>query len=175
MANTLFRDNSFEPLLGDLKIRLATPVGQVTFWVFLVIGILVCGGTPIWVEAIKLWLGFATDTENLRTAINCYFPAIGGAAAAQLMFAGRQKYLTSFSFFAAFFFFISSILTLLLGKFPATRWTWAFGLLAAVLAILMWWIANGLDETFRDNITPDAAVGGSPRTTLVGDTKGFTT
>lgn len=169
--------SSFGFLFSDLKIRLVTPVGQVTFWVFLVIGIIVCGGAPIWVEIVRWHIGATPDAENIRTAINCYFPAIGGAAAAQLMFAAenRQKYLTSFSFLAAFFFFIFSVLTLSLEKKPATYLAWCVGLVACLLAIVTWWIANGLDPTFQDMTDLDAPLGGSPSSPLAGDTTGFTT
>jgi hypothetical protein len=87
----------------------------------------------------------------------------------------RQKYLTSFSFLSAFFFFISSILTLSLEKRPATSLAWFVGLVACLLAIVMWWIANGLDRTFQDIVDLDAPLGGSPDNPLAGDTTGFTT
>ena len=169
--------SSFGFLFSDLRTRFITPVGQVTFWVYLLIGIVVCGGAPIWVELFRLKVGVSPDAENIRTAVNCYFPAIGGAAAAQLMFAAesRQKYLTSFSFLAAFFFFISSILTLSLEKRPVTYWAWFVGIVACLLAILMWWIANGLDRAFQDNVDPDAPLGGPPDTPLAGDTTEFAT
>ena len=169
--------SSFGFLFKDLHTRLVAPVGQVTFWVFLLIGIVVCGGAPIWVELFRWGVGITLDAENIHTAINCYFPAIGGAAAAQLMFAAdnKQKYLTSFSFLAAFFFFISSILTLSLEKPPATSWAWFLGIVGCLLAVMMWWIANGLDRTFQDIIDPDAPLGGPPETPLAGDTTGFAT
>jgi hypothetical protein len=169
--------SSFGLLFSDLRNRLITPVGQVTFWVYLLIGIVVCGGAPIWVELFRLQVGANLDAENLRTAVNCYFPAIGGAAAAQLMFAAesRQKYLTSFSCLAAFFFFIFSILTLSLEKKPVTCLAWIVGIVACLLATLMWWIANGLDRTFQDVIDPDAPVGGAPEAPLSGNTTGFAT
>lgn len=178
MAELLKRSaNSFGFLYNDLRTRFATPVGQVTFWVYLLIGILVCGGAPIWVELVRFRLGATPDAENIRTAINCYFPAIGGAAAAQLAFAdeSRQKYVTSFSFFAAFFFFIFSILTLSLETKPATCRAWFIGLVGCLLAIFMWWIANGLDRTYQDIVNSDASLGGPPDKPLAGDTSGFAT
>lgn len=177
MAPAQRHGSSFVLLWTDLRTRFVTPIGQVTFWVFLLIGIIVCGGAPIWCELFRLKVGATVDTENLRTAVNCYFPAIGGAAAAQLMFAAenRQKYLTSFSFLAAFFFFIATILTLALEKAPPTCFHWFIGVLLSIFAILMWWLANGLDRTFRDDLNPDAPLGGSPDAPLVGNTAGFTT
>lgn len=169
--------SSFGFLFSDLHTRFITPVGQVTFWVYLLVGIVVCGGAPIWVELVRLRMGVSPDAENIRTAVNCYFPAIGCAAAAQLLFAAesRQKYLTAFGFFATFVFSIFSILTLLMERKPATIWSWVVGIVACLLAILMWWIANGLDRTFQDNVDPDAPLGGSPDNPLAGDTTEFAT
>ena len=167
--------SSFGFLFSDLLTRFITPVGQVTFWVYLLIGIVVCGGAPIWVELFRMHTGITPDAENIRTAINCYFPAIGGAAAAQLMFAAKPKYLLSFSVLAAFFFSISSILTLGLERKPVTFGTWLVGIVCCLLAILMWWLANGLDPTFQDNVDLDAPLGGSPDTPLAGDTTEFAT
>ena len=168
--------NSFRPLGRDLCARMATPFGQVTFWVYLLIGIILCGGVPIWVELLRHFaIGATQNTESIRTAINAYYPAIGCAAAVQLAFAsGEKKYLNSFSFFAAFFFFVFSGLTLFLEKTPVTPSSWVIGIAGCVLAIAMWWIANGLDPTYQDTVDPDAPLGGSPQSPLVGDTTGFT-
>jgi|HubBroStandDraft_1064217.scaffolds.fasta_scaffold491198_1 hypothetical protein len=167
--------NSFGLLYSDFCTRFTTPVGQVTFWVYLLIGILVCGGAPIWVELFRFGIGVTQNSENIRTAINCYFPAIGCAAAVQLAFAAeyKQKYLTSFSFFAAFFFFILSILTLALEMKPVTCLAWFVGVVGCLLAILMWWIANGLERTYLDTVDPDAPLGGPTDNPLSGDTTGF--
>jgi len=170
----LQRQNSWRILYNELCVRVRTPAGQVTFGVFLVLGIIICGGAPIWVELVRFVVGATPDTESIRTAINCYFPAIGCAAAVQLAFAdeNRQKYLTAFSYLATFFFFICSILTLLLERKPVTCRAWFIGVSLSLLAILMWWIANGLDRTFQD-FDPGDAVGGAPGKSLPGDTSGF--
>ncbi|HUZ96199.1 MAG TPA: hypothetical protein VMU57_14930 [Edaphobacter sp.] len=42
--------NSFLFLFNDLRARFITPIGQVTFWVYRLIGIVVCGGAPVWVD-----------------------------------------------------------------------------------------------------------------------------
>jgi hypothetical protein len=168
------QQNSWWILCQELQDRFRAPAGQVTFGVFLLVGIVTCGGAPVWVELVKFLAGATPDTENIRTAMNCYFPAIGCAAAVQLAFAGesRQKYLTAFSYLATFFFFISSILTLLLEKRPATCRAWVIGIVLSLLAIATWWIANGRERTFQD-FDPSSALGGEPQKSLSGDTSGF--
>lgn len=168
------RGNSWIILCTELRDRIRAPIGQVTFSVFLLVGIVTCGGAPVWVELVRFLAGVTADTENLRTAINCYFPAIGCAAAVQLAFAGesREKYLTAFSYLATFFFFISSVLTLLLEKKPPTQRAWVIGITLSLLAIAMWWVANGRERTFHD-FDPSSALGGEPEKPLPGDTSGF--
>jgi 4-amino-4-deoxy-L-arabinose transferase-like glycosyltransferase len=58
---------------------------------------------------------------------------------------------------------------------PTTFWSWVVGIVACLLAILMWWIANGLDRTFQDNLDPDAPLGGSSENPLAADTTEFAT
>jgi hypothetical protein len=168
------RKSSFSILYKELCTRIGTPAGQFSFWVYLLIGIVICGGAPIWVELLRFTIGVTRDTENIRTAVNCYFPAIGCAAAVQLAFAdeNRRKYLTAFSYLATFFFSILSLLTLFLEKKPVTCRAWFIGIALSLLAILMWWIANGLDRTFQD-FNPESPVGGPPQNPLAGDTSGF--
>jgi hypothetical protein len=60
--------SSLRFLFNDLGTRPITPVGQVTFWVYLLIGIVVCGGAPIWVEFFRLYVGVTSDSENIRSA-----------------------------------------------------------------------------------------------------------
>jgi hypothetical protein len=167
-------ENSWQLLCAELGDRFKAPIGQVTFGVFLLVGIITCGGAPVWVELVRFLVGNTADTENLRTAINCYFPAIGCAAAVQLAFAAesRQKYLTAFSFLATFFFFISSLLTLVLERKPPTPRAWFIGIVLSLLAIAMWWVANGRERIFQD-FDPSSALGGAPEKTLTGDTSGF--
>jgi hypothetical protein len=54
-------------------------------------------------------------------------------------------------------------------------WSLVVGTVACLLAIIIWWIANGLDPTFQDNIYYDAPLGGPPDAPLIGDTTEFAT
>jgi hypothetical protein len=177
--------NTFPALGKDLRQRFLTPVGQVSFWVYLLIGVVLFGGVPIWVEVVRYFL-FHPDAANpnqanphlpaIRTAINAYFPAIGCAAAIQLSFAGMitKKYLAAFGLFTACIFAGSSALALIYQQ-PLSDWTsLLWGGAFSLLAILQWWIANGLDETFQDAFNPEAAVGGSPASEVKGSVEGFT-
>jgi len=174
-------DNSFVLLGRELRQRLATPLNQFSFWVFVLIGVILSGGIAIWVEVAKFipGIGAVPHVETLRTALDTYFPAIGCAAAVQLAFAAEhKKYLVSFGYLVTVFFAVSSVLMLLLEKTPATFISWSSDAIGCLLAILMWCIANGLDVTYQDTApNPDAPVGGPVQTltSLPGDTSGFAT
>lgn len=170
--------NSFVPLGRELRLRLVTPCLQVSFWAYLLLGIILCGGVAIWVEVLKYLahVGGIATSESIRTAINAYFPAIGCAAAVQLAFASEnKKYLLSFSLLIAALFAAFSLVVLFLQKTPVTRLSFTAGIVGSLLAVLTWWIANGLESTYQDTVDPDAAVGGTTQATLPGDTSDFKT
>jgi hypothetical protein len=171
-------DNSFLLLRQELRQRLARPIRQFSFWVYILIGVVLFGGIAVWVELAKLipGIGATAHVESIRTAIDTYFPAIGCAAAVQLAFAAEnKKYLVSFGYLVTVFFAVSSVLLILLERTPATLFSWIGDLIGCFLAILMWWIANGLDRTYRDILDPEAPLGGSLETPIPGDTSGFNT
>lgn len=170
--------NSFVMLGRELQLRIRRPVAHFSFWVFIVLGVILFGGIAIWVELVKLipGIGGTPHLESLRTAIDTYFPAIGCAAAVQLAFAGEnKKYVVSFGYLVTVLFAVFAVLMILLEKTPSTFWSWFFGVLCCVLAIFMWWIANGLERTFQDIVDADAPLGGPVDAPLGGDTTGFNT
>jgi hypothetical protein len=171
--------NSFVLLGRELRQRIKRPVGHFSFWVFILLGVILFGGIAIWVELVKLipGIGGTPRIESLRTAIDTYFPAIGCAAAVQLAFAGEsKKYLVSFGYMVTVLFAVFAVLMILLERTPATVLSWFFSIVCCLLAIFMWWIANGLDRTFQDIVVNmEAPVGGPVEAPLTGDTAGFNT
>ena len=165
--------NSFLPLGRELRLRFFTPWLQVSFWAYLILGIVLCGGVAIWVEVLK-YLAHIGGAESIRTAINAYFPAIGCAAAVQLAFAAEtKKYLLSFSLLIAALFAAFSLVVLLLERTPVSSFSFVAGIVGSLFAVLTWWIANGLEPTYQDIVDPEAAVGGATQDPLPGDTSDF--
>lgn len=167
--------NSFALLGRDLRDRLRGPVGSFTFWTFILFGIVVFGGLAIWIEVVKYSIGLAgtVSGEGVRTAVNTYFPAVGCAAAQQILIAEKQRtYLRSFGYATSVTLFIFCIFAFLLQVWhPYLSLT--FGIGCSIAAVVVWWIANGADATYHDT-DPDAAVGGSTAGGLTGNTAGFT-
>lgn len=166
--------SSFTLLWRDLKERLLGPVGQVTFWAYALVGIGLCGGLAIWFELARytFQLGGVTTAENLRLAVITYFPAIGCGAAQQLFIAEKQRsYLRSFGYLSAFVFIVLCVLSFLLQAHHPKR-SMAVGIIGSLLAVGIWWVANGADRTLYDT-DPEAIVGGPTNTPLTGDLNGY--
>jgi hypothetical protein len=167
--------NSFVLLGRDLRDRLTSPVGSFTFWTFVLFGVVMFGGLAIWIEIVKYSFGLAgtVSGEGIRTAVNTYFPAVGCAAAQQILIAEKQRmYLRSFGYAASITLSIFCIFAFLLQVWHPYL-SLAFGIGCSAVAVIVWWIANGADPTFHDT-APDAAVGGPTAGGLAGNTTGFT-
>ena len=48
-----------------------------------------------------------------------------------------------------------------------------FGVLLSIIAIFIWWVANGLDTTFYDNIDQETPTGGGIHQKLHGSVDGY--
>jgi hypothetical protein len=167
--------NSFASLGHDLVYRLKSPVASVTFWTYAVIGIVIFGGLAIWIELCKYVFldpdGKATS-DGIRLAVNTYFPAVGCSAAQQLFISEKQRtYLRSFGYFLSVAFMLACLFSFLI-QIEHPMWSLWLGIALSVLAILVWWIANGNDPTFQDP-DPEGPIGGNTSAPLPGDTKGF--
>jgi hypothetical protein len=172
------RGNSFVLLGEDLRERLISPIPHFSFWVFVLLGVIVFGGVPVWVELLRFTIGgrSAVRLDSLITAVDAYFPAVGCAAAVQLAFSeDTKKYVVSFGYLVTVFFAVACILMILLEQTFTAGTAWLSRMVLCLLAILMWWIANGLDPTFQDTLDVEAPLGGSTSSPLDGNTIGFQT
>src|SRR3546814_848149 len=89
-------ENSFRKLRAELWTRLTNPMGQVSFWVALLIGVVLLGGCGIWVEIIK-WKFFNQTLNGVETALHTFFPVLACTATMQvIMVEHEKKYLRSF-------------------------------------------------------------------------------
>jgi hypothetical protein len=165
--------NGFAFLGREVKRRFTEPVGRVNFWGYLFLAIILLGGLPIYIEAFRLKLGIVSDAEGVILALFTVFPAIMGASAVQLVLDRdnspiRMAGLTSLIICTvATVIFISDVLKL------SDTFSIVSGIFFCVLAVLIWWIANGLDPIFQDTIRTDDSVGGDVNQELGGDFNGF--
>jgi hypothetical protein len=165
--------HSYDPLKNSFKdfgefvcSQLSIPLGQLSFWAFLLIAIVGAGGYGVWVELYR-WSNTAdANLSGVILAIFTYYPALAGASIFQLIFHSEKYVRSGFTvigvsiFLITFFFFPTpgsvNICSLLIG------------LLLAFISVFIWWIANGNDGTYHDNPNPNSSTGGDVKSGLPG-------
>jgi hypothetical protein len=167
--------NGIALLWDELVKRFLAPMPHVSFWVFLIVGVVIYGGLPVWLELYLYCAGGATVTsEHLRVALTTFSPALVGAISTQLIFeeAGRDKRMMAFAILVVpIFLFAATILTLVTAMKNEVAIPCA--ILFCLLSILVWWIANGFNRAFQDDFKNDAPVGGPTTNEPTGDLNGF--
>ena len=167
--------NSFIPLKKEICKRLFTPVGQVSFWVSLLVGVLLLGALGIWVELAKLLLASTNDDlDNLRTSIHTFYPAIAFTSTLQLILsAGDKKYLQTAAFAVGISLILLAFMLLAADSKISPGASIFLSSIASVLSVLIWWIANGSEAIFNDGVSIDASVGGDTKSSLSGNVEGI--
>lgn len=167
--------SSFGPLWNELKRRLKAPTGQVTFWMFLFLGVCGFGACGIWVELDKYAQSSNNNLDGIQTAIFTFFPALGCTATMQIIISDTEKkYMRSVGFAAGILMLLAAFWLVRYSENIMKSTSILIGLIASVIAILTWWIANGEDPIFDDNVKKiDIPTGGDIKTPLNGDIKGF--
>lgn len=169
--------NSFGPLWYELKNRLWAPVGQVSFWVFLFLGVVLFSACGVWVELGKYGLSGNGNLDGVRTAIDTFFPALACTATMQIIFSeDDKKYLRSVGYAVGLILMLGGMGLLVFDKLFSPTVSILLGVIASVISILTWWVANGREPMFYDNlIDEDAPVGGDANAPLKGNTSNFKT
>jgi hypothetical protein len=144
-------------LIGpDLRKRLVTPCGSMTFYYHLIGGVIIFGGIGMFYGAYKSnW-----KWEEVSAHLLGYFFALIGAAVVEFT-AEDQMYLRSFGGLALAVF---GVLGLGVGM-AGGGLQLGLAIFAAILAVLFWWVANGLNPRFND-VKTENAIGGDLSTKL---------
>ncbi|MGK5007208.1 hypothetical protein [Janthinobacterium sp. LB2P70] len=164
------KNNSFRPLATYLRTQLATPLGQFSFWTYLLIAVWGIGGLGIWVELIKHARG-AGNSEGILTAIYTYFPAVAVGSSMQLIIKEDEKrHVRSFASLIGSALILIAVLQglELTGEYP-----YVWGVIGILIATFLWWVANGGDENLHDNINPADSLGDNPHKPPAGSSNGF--
>lgn len=167
--------NGFLVLGAELVRRTKRPLGQVVYWGFFVLFVVVLGALAFWVEVVQYFKHPAAerDAAAIYMALVTFFPAVIGSACAQMMVEAKNKRLHMFSLLVFAASLIAGLLLIGAAKpIPAVAWPAACGLSFA--ALWVWWIANADNLALHDDADSDAAVGGDPNAPLAGDFSGIT-
>ena len=145
--------NGFLSIAGWLKITWTHGRGCANLWIYLVTGIVLCGGAGFWLLALKTKLNL--DTPDLLLTFCSYTPAVAGASCMDFIFGeDERRYLRGFAIlFGAF------VLVLTLCAFFSESY-WCAGL-STLLSLSLWWLANAENPKLFDIATPLSAVGGN--------------
>lgn len=177
MSGKRANPNGFVVAWDEIKLRLGAPVRHIVFWTYLIIGIVILGGVPVWLE----FFGFLAtrtpeNTASLRLALTVFFPALIGSTAMELAFetAGNNRRMLAVAFIAIFLFF-GIFLGLTEPSNVPDYIAIPIAFVACIFAVLSWWIANGLNPTLRDEYDVESPVGGATSRAPAGDLTGFRT
>ncbi|MFT8523330.1 hypothetical protein [Gluconobacter oxydans] len=164
--------NGFQLTKQEIFSRFTNPVGQVTFWAFFLVGVIGFGGWGVWYEVFDYLTASEDKINDLIISFITFFPATSGAAFVQMYLAADEKYWkSSVMLLGVPFFIMTCLLTYLRINYHLLSLVLA--ILTSVLALALWWIANGSDPAFSDGIRQDASVGGNINTPLQGNLSGF--
>lgn len=165
--------SGFAYLKRELATRISAPAGEVTFWLYLFSGVLVLGGFGVWYEFFPYVLSLnGSSAAGVYSALLTFFPALAGPAALQMVFTDVEKPLKAFAIaYCVLFLGLFTLLTL--GKPEKTWLSFLVVGIACLTAIFMWWITNGHDPAFRDNVDDKAPLGGDTQVTPKGSLDGF--
>lgn len=175
MARTKSPPNSFKLLREELRYRIHLPVGQVSFWAYLVLGVVAFGGLGIWLEIYRLATGASgASLDSLKTAAITYAPTLVGSSMMQLVLAdGPVKYLRSFGWSTGLVSLAGSMLLIVHQDALNTKALFVLAAAVSAFAVGLWWVANGTEKVFQDTVSADDPVGGDLGTELPGSTDGF--
>lgn len=172
------RGNSIIPLWYELKSRFLAPVGQVSFWVFLFLGVILFSACGVWVELGKYGFSSPGNLDGVRTAIYTFIPALACTATMQIIFSevDKNKHLRSAAYAFGVILMLVAFCLLAFDKQFSPAVSISLGTFASIISILTWWIANSHEDMFYDNESPqDAQTGGDPKAPLSGSVSGFIT
>lgn len=159
----------------ELKKRTWEPLGSVAFVVYFFLSTILFGCLGISIEVVKLMQSpCPAELAGVITAVIAYFPTLVGPTALQLMFASHKRNETTFVAVSVLILCVSGVAAIVLATFSPIHpvAVLVIGIGCSLVAIWMWWIANGGDPTFK-SAPPDAATGGDPTRGLGGTLSGF--
>jgi len=153
--------------------RIMRPIGQVSFWSYLVVAVLGLGGLGVWHAFLQAYYFESAPKGDVAVSLYTYFAALAGASIVQLTLDEDKAVRAAFQFFGFLlagygfvcFFFLND------GSDRAVY----MGLGGVFFAVVIWWVANGDNSCLQDNIDPKDSIGGDETLSPSGDDEGYKT
>lgn len=146
------------------------PLSHITFWMYMIIGIIVLGGLGFWFEFFK-YLKNKDTTDAIKTALIMFAPPLLNTSAIQMCLSKKKVELHTKSavFFIAFFVNLACFFLLF---FDPLFDSWSFILTMVFILVVTIWIAllqSSLNEDLYDfSIEP---LGPDPNETQLPESK----
>jgi hypothetical protein len=141
---------SMQLILPELRRRLVTPCGYLTFYLHLIGGVVLFGGAGVY---YTIWKSHGASAD-ISIALLGYFTPLVGAALLEFDME-EEPYLRSFGIFAFIIFIVIAILVVT----TECHLQLGFSCLGTFMGIAFWWVAHGLNTRFQD-VKAQNALGG---------------
>ncbi|MDZ4297360.1 MAG: hypothetical protein U0998_05120 [Moraxellaceae bacterium] len=156
--------NGFAELKKELCKKTKKPLLHPAYYVYLIMGVLMFGGSGVWFELITFMNGEGLSEKSLKTALATYSLAIVGASGVQIALDDD---------FSKGFRGISLLAIMLLIIFSYAGYSiGGLGFLILVICVIfsiwVWWVANSSNASLLDRAPSNAATGGDPTKQLAG-------
>ena len=168
----------YRQFLAEFRDRVLDSLGDVTFLLYFIVAIILCGGFGIWVEVLKLLIASSDNLnfDGIQNAAFTLYPALIGASCMLLVLEGTdksEKPKTAFSLFVIIFTaFISAMIGIFESKDMYQLPSRVLITFFTVFGLFFWCFANGNNPHIQ-TVNPDSAVGGDTSKHLNGNTDGF--
>ncbi|SEO89675.1 hypothetical protein SAMN02800692_2603 [Luteibacter sp. UNC138MFCol5.1] len=165
-------DGHWKRLRRTFRDRTLLPLKSPSFLLFAAI-VVITAGLGIWVELYRAMDATEWKTESLRLAVNVFYPSLGCAAAAQLIFNETvPKFLRGFGLLMTIIFAACCVA---FGNATSTSAIVAQIVLSNA-ALWVWWIANAENtEIFDEPIPPATGPADAAAAELPGTLSGLKT
>ena len=151
-------DNGFVLWWTWFSSTMKKPVNRFNFWVYFIVGIIFCGGAGIWLSFLP------SDKPSMLMSICSFYLAIAGASCIDFIFGeDERKYIRGFSILIA-------VILFLLTAFSYSGTRYCLAVIATIISLVLWWLANADNPKLADIAKPTAPLGGDENKIVSGHT-----
>ena len=153
-------NNGFSFLKSEIPRRLKRPFKSFKFWTYLILALLVVGGLPVFIEIYNYIFKSVWDGEAFKLAVFSFFAATVGGSSLRMVLDDDNssiRMLGILGLVACFF-----ITLIALDNISGITGGISFLICVALMlgSVFWWWLVNGDDPIFDEQITVQAATGG---------------
>ncbi|WP_426087904.1 hypothetical protein [Janthinobacterium sp. PSPC1-1] len=165
-------------LMRELGARTARPIYHPSFVIFFLVVIVGVVPTGFWIELYSYCTSAKSDSKLLRASIISVVPAFVAATSMQLIWAESARKLRAVAILVLSVCMLGLVFCGSAGIVPEAGIS--LGIVSAVLAFWLWWVANANQVEFLDEPSPTSfnnPVGGDVDSSipLAGNLDGFVT